>query len=523
MSMPRITMKKLREVLRLKFDLKLSNREIANMLNISSSTVSLYVTTFKRKETSWSQANSLGDIELNKLLFPVKYLDPKRTFAKPNFKYIHKELKRKGVTLQLLWEEYYDMHKDHSYSRTQFCVLYQGWSRKLNISMRQRHKAGDKLFIDYAGQTIPIVDINTGEIKKAQIFIAVLGASNYTYAEATWSQSLPDWIGSHVRAFEYFGGVVALLVPDNLRSGIDKACRYEPDANPLYADMVSYYGTAVLPARPYKPKDKAKAEVGVQIIERWILARLRNHKFFSLTELNHEITKLLSIANNKPFKKLPGTRLSQFEAIDKPALRPLPAQPYIYSDFKKTRLWLDYHVEVDGHYYSAPYQLIKEMLEVRMTENTIEIFHNNQRIASHIRNYRKGTHTTINEHMPTKHQKHMQWTPGRFLNWAKSIGPQTLILTKHILEKKEHPEQGYRACLGLLNLARTYSKERLESGCNRANFYQIYTRRCVSNILKEGLDKQPLPVNDNEPKNLTHENIRGPSYFAHNNNDDEDI
>jgi transposase len=514
-------MKKLREVLRLKIDLKLSNREIGNMLGISSSTVSLYVTTFKRKEIPWDQANSLGDDELNKMLFPVQHLSPKRQFAKPDFEYIHKELKRKGVTLQLLWEEYYDVHKDQSYSRTQFCVLYQEWSRKLNISMRQRHKAGDKLFIDYAGQTIPIVDINTGEIKQAQIFTAVMGASNYTYAEATWSQSLPDWIGSHVRAFEYFGGVVALLVPDNLRSGINKACRYEPDANPLYADMVSYYGTAVLPARPYKPKDKAKVEVGVQIIERWILARLRNHKFFSLTELNQEIRRLLNIANNKAFKKLPGTRLSQFEAIDKPALRPLPTQPYIYSDFKHVRLGFDYHIEIDRHYYSAPYQLIKEKLEVRMTENTVEIFHKNKRIISHIRSHRKGSHTTISEHMPTRHQKHMQWTPGRLLNWGKSIGPQTLIVTKHILQKKDHPEQGYRACLGLLNLAKAYSKERLETACGRAVFYNIFTRRSVANILKEGADKQPLPTNDTEPKNLNHENIRGPKYFTP--DDEEDI
>lgn len=516
MSMPRITMKKLREVLRLKFDLKLSNREIANMLSISPSTVSLYVTMFKHKGISWDQANNFSDDDLNKLIFPVQHLSPKRQCAKPDFEYIHKELKRKGVTLQLLWEEYYEAHKESSYSRTQFCVLYQEWSRKLNISMRQRHKAGDKLFIDYAGHTIPIIDINTGESKSAQIFIAVMGASNYSYAEATWSQSLPDWIGSHVRAFEYFGGIVGLLVPDNLKSGINKACRYEPDVNPLYADMVSYYGTAVLPARPFKPRDKAKVEVGVQIIERWILARLRNHKFFSLAELNQEIRRLLHIVNNKHFKKLPGTRFSQFEAIDKPALKPLPTEPYIYSDFKKARLGIDYHVEVDSHYYSAPYQLIKEKLEVRMTENTIEIFHKNQRITSHVRSYKKGAHTTISEHMPPRHQKHMQWTPGRFLNWAKDIGPQTLSLTKHILEKKDHPEQGYRACLGLLNLVKIYNEQRLEAACKRAVYYHVFTRRCVTNILKEGLDKQPLPENEVETKKLTHENIRGPSYFISN-------
>jgi transposase len=278
--------------------------------------------------------------------------------------------------------------------------------------------------------------------------------------------------------------------------------------------MIAYHGTAVLPARPAKPKDKAKVEVGVLIIERWILARLRNHKFFSLAELNQAIRQLLHIVNNKPFKKLPGTRLSQFEAIDKPALKPLPTQPYIYSEFKKAKLGIDYHIEVDGHYYSAPYQLIKEKLEVRTTENTIEIFHKNQRITSHIRSYAKGSHTTITAHMPTRHQKHMEWTPGRLLNWAKSIGPETLILTKHILENKDHPEQGYRACLGLLNLVKVYGEQRLEAACKRAVFFHVFTRRCVANILKEDLDKQTLPENDVEPKPLTHENIRGPSYFT---------
>lgn len=511
--MPRISMKKLREVLRLKIDLKVSNREIARMLKISCSTVSLYVSTFKHKAISWSQANEMGDDELKQQLFPVQPLSSKRQFCVPNFEYIHKELKRKAVTLQLLWEEYYEAHKERAYSRTQFCVLYQRWCRKLDTSMRQRHKAGDKLFIDYAGQTMPIVDMNTGETKEAQIFIAVMGASNYSYAEATWSQRLPDWIGSHVRAFEFIGGVPSLLVPDNLKSGIKKACRYEPDVNLTYTDMITHYGTAVLPARPRKPKDKAKVEVGVQIIERWILARLRNHKFFSLAELNQEIKKLLEIVNRKPFKKLPGTRLSQFKEIDKPALKPLPPQRYIYSEFKKARLGVDYHIELDGHYYSAPHQLIKEKLEIRATATTLEVFHKNKRVATHIRSYQKGVHTTVGKHMPIRHQKHMQWSPGRLLRWAKSIGPQTLALTQHVLKSKSHPEQGYRACLGLLNLSKTYGAQRLEQACKRAVFYHVLTRRCVAKILKEGLEKQPLPENEPELKHSSHENIRGPDYF----------
>jgi transposase len=393
--------------------------------------------------------------------------------------------------------------------------MYQHWRNKLNVTMRQRHKAGDKLFIDYAGSTVPIIDARTGEIKEAQIFVAVMGASNFTFSEATWSQTLPDWVGSHVRAFSYFGGVPALLVPDNLKSGITRACRYEPEANATYLEMIVHYNTAVLPARPIKPRDKAKVENGVLVVTRWILARLRHHKFFSLVELNQSISKLLVDLNAKPFKKLPGTRLSQFEVIDKPALKPLPEKIYVYADFKKRHLGFDYHIEVDGHYYSAPYHLVKEPLEIRITEHTIEIFHKNVRIASHMRSYKKGLHTTTSEHMPKKHLKHMKWTPGRLLNWAQTIGQNTLKLTKHLLEKKAHPEQGYRACLGMLNLVRQFGETRLEAACRRAIHYQTLSRRSVLIILKDNLDKQPLPVNEPEQTvTLHHENIRGPDYFS---------
>jgi transposase len=393
--------------------------------------------------------------------------------------------------------------------------MYQKWRNKLNVTMRQRHKAGDKLFIDYAGSTVPIIDAKTGEIKEAQIFVAVMGASSFTFAEATWTQTLPDWIGSHVRAFSYFGGVPSLLIPDNLKSGITKACRFEPEANATYLEMIIHYSTAVLPARPIKPRDKAKVENGVLVVTRWILARLRHHKFFSLAELNQSISKLLIDLNAKPFKKLPGTRSSQFEAIDKPALKPLPQQPYVYAIFKKMHLGFDYHIEVDGHYYSAPYHLVKELLEVRITEHTIEIIYKNSRIATHIRSFSRGSHSTISEHMPKKHLKHMKWTPGRLLNWAQSIGQNTLKLTKHLLEKKAHPEQGYRACLGMLNLVRQYGEMRLETACQRAIYYQTLSRRSVFIILKNGLDKHPLPIDESE-QSVTpyHENIRGPNYFS---------
>jgi len=509
------SIKKIREIFRLKFELNLSHRAIGKMVNASPGSVSRYSAPFQQQGLEWFQLQKMSDDEIEAILCKSKSIQSKQDFVEPDFKQIHQELKRKTVTLQLLWEEYKDIYKERAYGRSKFCQLYRAWLNKLQVTMRQHHKAGDKLFIDYAGSTVPIVDTKSGEIKEAQIFVAVMGASNYTFAEATWSQKIPDWISSHVRAFAFFGGVAALLVPDNLRACTTKACRYEPEINSTYADMVQHYNTAVLPARPRKPRDKAAAEVSVQIVGRWILAKLRHQKFFTLFELNQAIAKLLIELNLKPFQKLPGSRLSQFEAIDKPALKPLPETPYVYAEFKKVHLGFDYHIEIDGHYYSAPYELTKEPIEVRITANVIEIFNKGIRVASHIRSYRRGAHTTVQEHMPKKHQKHMQWTPGRFLNWANSIGPKTLHLTKHIIEIKKHPEQAYRVCLGLLNLCKLYSKERLEAACNRAIHYHTFTRRSVAEILKNGLDKQPLleTPSESQLKNY-HKNIRGPEYFT---------
>lgn len=513
--MNRVNSKKIREILRLKFESKLHHRTIARIVNSSPGSISRYTRPFQQQGLTWIQLETMTDDGINDILHKNKSIRSKQDFVEPDFKRIHQELKLKTVTLQLLWEEYSTTYKERSYGRTQFCKMYKFWCNKLKVTMRQNHKAGDKLFIDYAGSTVPIVDPHSGEIRKAQIFIAVMGASSYTFVEATWTQTLPDWIGSHVRAFSFLQGVPSLLVPDNLRSGVSRACRYEPDTNPTYAEMVSYYATAVLPARPKKPRDKASAEVGVQIVGRWILAKLRHQTFFSLFELNQAISLLLTELNLKPFQKLPGSRLSQFEAIDKPALKPLPEVPYVYAEFKKLHLGFDYHIEIDGHYYSAPYQLTKEPVEVRITQNIIEIFNNNTRVASHVRSYKRGAHTTTPEHMPKKHKKHMAWTPGRLLNWANSIGPKAFYLTKHLIETKSHPEQAYRACLGLLNLSRQYGKERLEAACQRTIHYHVFTRRSVAEILKGGLDKQPLPETTSQTKSsVHHKNVRGPKYFT---------
>ena len=357
--------------------------------------------------------------------------------------------------------------------------------------MRQVHRAGDKLFIDYSGDTVPIIDAATGEMRRAELFIAVLGASNYTYAEATWTQQLPDWIGSHIRAFEFMGSVPALLVPDNLKSAIKKACRYEPEATSTYADLARHYGTAILPARPFHPRDKAPVEASVLLAQRWIVARLRNRQFFSLAELNAAIGALLVDLNQRPFKKLEGCRASAFASIDRPAMRPLPQRATSSPSGRHAIVNIDYHVEVAGHYYSVPHQLVRHKVEVRFTATTVECFFKGKRVAAHARSDSRGRHTTLPEHMPESHRKHQQWTPGRLLNWALSIGPGTRDVVRWQLENRPHPEQGYRACLGLLNLARHYGESRLEAACLRALAIGSPTRKRIKSILEAKLDQHP--------------------------------
>jgi transposase len=509
-------MRKIKDVLRL-HAAGLSQRHIATSLKLSNGVVCKYLRLAQTAGVSWPLPPDWNDQDLAQRLSPPVELTDVAVLhgAEPDFVTIHQELKRKGVTRQLLWEEYQHAHPNDAYSYPQFCLLYRTWAGRLQRSLRQTHLAGEKLFVDYAGPTAAVVDASTGEIKPAQIFVAVWGASNFTYAEATWTQALPDWIGSHVRAFTFFGGVPALIVPDNLKAAVSVACRYEPELNPTYADLAAHYGTAVLPARPYKPKDKAKVEVGVQVVERWILARLRHHTFFSLSDLNAAIRALLVELNHRPFKKLPGSRRSQFETLDRPALKPLPAEAYDYADWKKARVNIDYHIEIDGHYYSVPHAHVKESVDVRLTATTVECLAQGQRIASHARSHRKGAHTTVIEHMPKAHQKHQDWTPGRFLTWALDIGPRTRDVVKHLLEHRPHPEHGYRSCLGLLGLAKRFGPARLEAACERALIIGAPTRKSVLSILDKGLDRVPLPpVETQTPLPLlTHDNVRGPDYY----------
>jgi len=513
MPKKRLSMRKIREVLRLKYECNRSNRDIGHSCGIGSSTVSDYLQRAKMAGLDWPLPDQLDDTALEHQLFPPATPRNSSRFI-PDFHEVHKELQsRKSVTLNLLWQEYKEQHPD-GYQYSWFCHSYRDWAARLDVVMRHEHRAGEKLFVDYAGQTVDIVDAATGEIRKAQIFVAVLGAGSYTYAEGTASQGLEDWIGSHVRAFSFYGGVPEAVVPDNLKSGVSKACRYEPDINPTYNDLARHYQTVILPARVRKPRDKAKAESGVLLVERWILAKLRKHTFFSLDELNREIKRLLRELNDKPFQKLPGSRKSRFEEIDKPALKPLPAVPYELAYWKKAMVHIDYHVEVERHYYSVPYNLVKKKLDVRYTASTVECFYRNKRVASHLRDNRHGRHTTIKEHMPVSHQKYLEWTPDRFKRWAAKIGPQTLTLTEILLVKRGHPQQAYRSLLGILRLGKSYGNGRLEAACERALHINALSYRSIESILKNGLDQKPLPGTNSETTPVKHNNIRGAGYYT---------
>jgi len=488
----RMSMRKIREVLRLKWEKQISHRDIAHSCCIARSTVADYLRRAVEAGLSWPLPDDLDDGILEKRLFPPLPSIPSGERVEPDWKEVHSELRQKGVTRFLLWQEYKADHPT-GYQYSQFCERYSQWRERQDPVMRQTHKAGEKLFIDYAGQTIEIVDRHTGEIREAQLFVAVLGASNYTYCEATWTQSLPDWIASHVRAFAFLGGVPEILVPDNLKSGVTSPHLYEPDLNPTYQDLARHYGVAVLPARVVRPKDKSKVEVGVQIAERWILARLRKRTFFNLAHLNQAIVELRRELNERKFQILPGNRRSAFEDLDRGALGALPVDAYEYAEWRKVRVHIDYHVQVDKHYYSVPYQLIRKRLDVRLTANTVEVLHQGKRVASHVRSFRKGHFTTVREHMPPAHQHYAEWTPDRLAHWAGETGGATEQVIRTVLKKRPHPQQGFRACLGIIHLGKTYGKVRLEAACRRALALQTTSYKSIQSILKHKLDRQPLP------------------------------
>jgi transposase len=505
-------MRKIREVLRLKWNNGLGDRDIAKSCAISRSSVSKYVTRAKKAGLGWPLPDDLTDDELERIIVLSPIPASEDRCCVPEWAGIHKELKKKGVTLRLLWEEYQNENPD-GYQYSQFCQLYRNWRLLLDLPMHQEHKAGEKMFVDYCGQTIPITDAQSGEVQQAEIFVAVLGASNYTFVEAFWSQGLPEWIAAHVHAFQFFGGVPDQVIPDNLKSGVTSAHRYEPEINRTYEELARHYGCAIIPARVRKPKDKPKVEKGVQDVERRILAVLRNRVFFSIADLNESIASLLLQHNQHDFQKIPGSRWSLFQEIEKPMLKSLPQQAYEFAEWKKVRVNIDYHVDVEGVYYSVPYQLVNQTLDVRHTVSTIECFHKNKRVSSHLRLNRRGQYSTITEHMPKRHQDYAKWTPERLVQWAQKTGPETMLVVERILKSRPHPQQGFRACLGLMRLGKEYGPERLEAACKRALEIGGVGFKHIDSILKHNLDQQSAPEKILERQPLDHDNIRGPEYY----------
>jgi transposase len=459
-------MRKIKDVLRLKFETGLTIRRIARCCHVSRPAVKAYLTRFEEAGLSWPAAAELDDVTLERKLYPPPPELPASERTVPDWPHLHRELRRKGVTLTLLWDEYKAAHPE-GFQYSWFCDQYRAWAGKLDVVMRQQHRAGEKLFVDYAGQTVEVVDRRTGEVRQAQIFVAV----------------------------------------------VSKAHRYEPDLNPTYQALANHYGVAVLPARVRRPRDKAKAEAGVLLVERWILAALRNRIFFSLQELNREIARLLKRLNERAFKKLPGSRRALFEQLDRPALHSLPAQAYEFAEWKKVRVNIDYHVDVEGHYYSVPYQLVRRELEARYTARTVECFHKGQRVASHIRSHLKGHHTTVAEHMPKSHRQYAEWTPQRLIRWAENTGPAAAGVVQSILERRVHPQQGFRSCLGIMRLGKSFGEDRLEAACRRALKLGSCSYKSIDSILRQGLDRLALPEQQELELSIEHDNIRGSTYY----------
>ncbi len=514
-------MRRVRQVLRLAHEAGLTQRQIARSLKMSPSTVGEYLRRAKLAALSWPLPEDVDDAQLEARLFPPS-APARQPHPLPDWAEVHCELRRKGVTRALLWEEYKTNHPD-GLQYTQFCEHYRRFAKRLDLVMRQEHRAGEKLFVDYAGQTVPIVERETGKLREAQVFIATLGASNFSYAEATWSQSLPDWCASHVRALDYIGVVPELFIPDNLRSAVTRPCRYEPLLTRTYEALAEHYGAAIIPARVARARDKAKVENAVLVVSRWILARLRNQTFFSLEELNREVRRLLEWLNNRPFQKLPGSRRSMFESLERPAMKPLPAKAYVYTEWTLARVNIDYHLEVKRHYYSVPHTLVGKQLEVCLSANTVEVLYQRNRIASHRRDDRPGRHTTVPEHMPKSHREYARWTPQRLLRWAERFGPATAELVEAILASRRHPQQGFRSCLGVLRLGKSFGEQRLEAAARRALHIGARSYRSVHSILKNGLDLQPLPgAEDLAHEPIMHPNIRGAHYFREHRDQDDD-
>jgi transposase len=510
MPQERLSMHKIREVLRLRH-LGLSQRAIAQSCAIARSTVGDYVHRAQGCGLAWPLPEDLTDSALRDLLFPDQARSQGLERRPPEWTKVHAELKRKGVTLLLLWQEY-RQGEPCGYGYSRFCELYQRWRGSLEPRMRFAHKAGERCFVDYAGVPVSYVNPDTGEIVEAPVFVATLGASDYTYAEAQPDATLPHWIGGHVRAFAFFGGCPEILVPDNLKTGVTNPCWYEPGVNRTYESMANFYSVAVLPTRVRKPRDKAKVEVSVQGIERWVIAPLRDARLVGLGAANQALRERLGAWLDRPMRALGKSRLELFEAIDKPALRPLPNQPFEMENWKRARVAPDYHVAFDSHHYSVPHRLIGQVIEIRSTAAVIEVMHGNLRVASHRRSFVKGGFTTVPDHMPSHHRQHAKWTPERVVRWAAAKGPHVKELVARVMNSRAHPEQGFRSAMGIISLER-HGSDRLDSACRFALENNLISYRGVNNVLKNSLDLSDRPASFAERPTPHHKNIRGGQYF----------
>ena len=507
MPRPRMALRMIKDVIRLKWQARLSHEQIAAALNISKGVVAKYVGLANAAGLDWDTVQSWTEQQFAGVLLPRT--PAAQPFIEPDWGQIHLELDRKGMTLMLLWQEYVAAHPEgRTWRYTQFCEHYKAFARTLKRSMRQHRRAGEKLFIDFAGSTVALVDGS-----RAQIFVSVMAASSYVFACATPAQRLDDWIECMVRALTFYGGSAQLIVPDCPRAVIADPNRYEPRANDTVRDFARYYGTSVLPARPRKPRDKATAESSVQVITRWVLARLRHQSFETVAQVDAAIADLLPSVNQRPFQKLPGSRASVFAEIDAPALIPLPAQRYELARFKTVKVHIDYHVEVEGHRYSVPHALVGQSLEARLTRRGVELLLRGQRVASHARSDHRGGFTTVDEHMPAAHRAHRDWTPQRLIEWGRRIGMSTGEVVTRLLQENKHPEHGYRSCLGLLSLSKRYGEVRLEAACERALALGAFKYRHVRELLANNRDRLPQPSDTTEWTSPLHANLRGPGYY----------
>ena len=508
----RTTVQDIRTILRLTHEQGLSAREVAVRLQLSKTTVATYLNRAREAGLNcWPLPTGRDDDATLKRVMFQRVGRPPRDLTEPDWPKMVAEMKRKGVTLLLLWEEYRAAHPD-GYGYTWFCGCYREFENRISPRYRNRHEAGAVMQTDYAGHTIPVIDPATGQEHRAQIFVAVLGASNYTFVWASLSQRLPDWIDAQVRALKFFGGVPKAIVCDNLKAAVAKPLWFEPSVTKTFSDMATHYDTTVLPTRPRKPRDKGKVEGAVLIVERWILARLRNRQFFSIEALNVAIAELLDDLNARTMRRVGRSRRELFEEIERPALSPLPDTPFEYAEWKRAKVHPDYHIEVLHSFYSVPHRLIGRQVDVRLTHRMIEIFHNNERVAVHHRRGPRGGHTTIKEHMPKAHQRYGGMTPESLITRAARTGYHTAALVERLMRARPHPEQGYRSALGVLSLQRQFGAGRLEAACNRALTVGTVSYASVRSILVTGLDQAPEPP---EPITATpaHDNIRGSGYY----------